>query len=251
MIINKVIGIVHEEQLKKYPSLKVFMNDLKKTLNQEAIPFYYFGESDVWINESRCDSYNHRNLLILPAEDYLRIFSDTDEGSHKPLSIHDFNILYTFVYSNSNLVDVVEKSLKMGADDYLDLNACPILNCLRVKHTLSKINTHTSSRDQNTSYDYFQIDPFSKQIIFKQQLLDLTQSEYCLFYTLAKNPHRVFPMEYLFQMISGQKSCGDYNALMTQISRLRKKLTQVDDSHAYIVNVRNQGYQFRPKESLK
>ncbi len=158
-----------------------------------------------------------------------------------------FNCTYIIAYEHNNCNETLKESLLSGADDYLSLPLDPELTCLKIA-ALHRHQNFLESLYQNDQtaivYKHLSIDPFSKQIFLKSQQLDLTHSEFNILYTLTKNPNDVFDMEYLFQMITGQKSLGDYNALMTHVSRLRKKMAQIDPTHHYILTVRNKGYKF-------
>jgi len=158
-----------------------------------------------------------------------------------------FNCTYLIVYEHSNCTESIKNALKCGADDFLMLPIHPELISLKLIAQQKRIEfwANLNQSEQSTLiYNNFMIEPLSKQIVLNNYKLDLTHSEFNILYTLAKHPNDVFNMEYLFQMITGQKSLGDYNALMTHVSRLRKKIAHIDPSHHYILTVRNKGYKF-------
>jgi len=200
-----------------------------ETLNQ------YFKEHD-----------NSNHVLIVNAHELAQGFSMGKEDFEK-YNRRVFNCTYIIVYENSNSSETLRACLLNFADDYLTFPFDPELMCLKIAAQCRHIAFLESlyQNDQTAIvYKNLTIDPFSKQIYLKNKPLDLTHSEFNILYALAKNPNDVFNMEFLFQMITGQKSLGDYNALMTHISRLRKKMAQIDPSHHYIMTVRNKGYKF-------
>jgi len=190
------------------------------------------------------DCRNH--VLIANALDInLKFAMGTSEGERFNRKL--FNCTYIIAYEHSNCTETLKESLLSGADDYLSFPFDPELTCLKIAAQQRHLNFLETlyQNDQTTIvYKNLTIDPFSKQIFLKSQRLDLTQSEFNILYTLAKSPNDVFNMEFLFQMITGQKSLGDYNALMTHVSRLRKKMAQIDSTDHYILTVRNKGYKF-------
>lgn len=157
------------------------------------------------------------------------------------------NCTYLVVYEHSNCIQSLKRAFEYGADDYLILPIQPELVSLKLIALQKRLEfwSNLNMNEQNTIvFNNLTIEPLSKQIMLNNHKLDLTHSEFNILYTLAKNPNDVFNMEYLFQMITGQKSLGDYNALMTHVSRLRKKIAHIDPTHHYILTVRNKGYKF-------
>lgn len=165
----------------------------------------------------------------------------------KPPSLIQKKCTYVWVYDYDNELSRIKKCLHAAADDYLNY---PIdYELLHLKHiALSRridlLNTHYIVEQKPLIDTELFIDTITKQVWLREKALDLTHSEFCIFYALAKNPDHIFTMEYLFHTITGQKSLGDFNALMTHISRLRKKLSRIDPEHKYILTVRNKGYKF-------
>lgn len=192
------------------------------------------------------------HILIADSTDILsKLPLNENESDKNYLTL--YNCTYLIAYEYSNHHDTLKKALHHGADDYVVFPIHHDLLFLKIHSHLRKLAFLKSfySTDQNTIvYNNMEIDPFSKQIFMNGDRMELTQSEFNILYTLAKKPNEVFSMEYLFQLITGQKSLGDYNALMTHVSRLRKKLALVDPSHHYIVTVRNQGYKFNAHKGI-
>jgi DNA-binding response OmpR family regulator len=219
-----------------------YFDPLHDFLSMHDIDYQSYDTFNNYIAEH--DYRNH--VLIANALDInLKFAMENNEGERFNRKL--YNCTYIIAYEHSNCTETLKESLLSGADDYLSFPFDPELTCLKIAAQHRHMNfLETLYQNDQTAivYKHLTIDPFSKQIFLKSKRLDLTHSEFNILYTLAKNPNDVFNMEYLFQMITGQKSLGDYNALMTHVSRLRKKMAQIDPTHHYILTVRNKGYKF-------
>lgn len=192
------------------------------------------------------------HILIADSKDIISKFPINENESDKNY-LKLYNCTYLIAYEKSNCQETLKKVLLHGADDYIIFPVLSELLFLKIRSHLKRLLflEEFFSNEQNTIvHNNMAIDPFSKQIFMNGERMDLTQSEFNILYTLAKKPNEVFSMEYLFQLITGQKSLGDYNALMTHVSRLRKKLALIDPSHHYIVTVRNRGYKFNAHKGI-
>ncbi|MDH8677295.1 response regulator transcription factor [Fusibacter bizertensis] len=212
------------------------------------IDYQRYPTFDTYLDEHHLNAH----ILIADSKDILSKFPvskcETEQNYHKL-----YNCTYLIAYEPDNCHETLKKALIHGADDYVLFPLHHELLCLKIRSQQKKLAylEELYAIDQNTIvHNNMAIDPFSKQIFMNGKRMDLTQSEFNILYTLAKKPSEVFSMEYLFQMITGQKSLGDYNALMTHVSRLRKKLAQIDPSHHYIVTVRNRGYKFNAHKGI-
>jgi len=209
-------------------------------LSSRDIIYQHFEDFESYL---KAHDYKCR-FLLASANDLIEIHKQKERFCRS-----QYNSTYILAYEHSHQLDRLKTSLAIGADDFITLPYDPELIGLKIESQFKHIKYLEALYQADQSaivYKNMTIDPFSKQIYLKNQRLELTQSEFNILYTLAKNPNEVYNMEYLFHMITGQKSLGDYNALMTHVSRLRKKLSQVDTNHHYIITVRNRGYKFNP-----
>jgi len=233
--LSKIIAIANESNL---------LDAVKEQVVEQGISFEIYDTFSSFIEEH---DYEH-NILILSLADLMTYFCASQQ--QLPLhNRHQFNChaLWTYTHTSEHM-DIL-KSYRHGADATINLFEDSELLALKLVAHIKQLNALScffNNELEAIHYKNIRIDAYMNQIHLNNAPLDLTPSEFNLFYALAKNPHQVFHMEYLFQMITGQKSLGDYNALMTHMSRLRKKIACVDDSHAYILNVRNKGYKFNP-----
>lgn len=187
---------------------------------------------------------SHNHVLIVNCQDF-NAYTNGKKNAIDAL----LKTTYIIAYEHSNSLDALKNAIQNGAEDFMTLPVDSELFSHKIAAYFKMLSDLKESYVQDlneVTLSNLSIDPITKQIVLKGHRLDLTQSEFNILYTLAKRPLEVFDMEFLFQMITGQKSLGDYNALMTHVSRLRKKLAKVDAKHQYIITVRNKGYKFNP-----
>ena len=156
----------------------------------------------------------------------------------------------TYVYGEIHHKTEIENALLNYADDFIILPSYSELLRAKLKANMrmfQKMKTHISYHAQVIKLDQMTIDPLMKRVTLNDVQVPLTLTEFNIIYTLANNPMKTFSMDYLFTLITGQNSFGDYNAIMTHISRMRKKIAQIDATGKYIITVRNQGYRFNEK----
>lgn len=211
-------------------------------------------ESHNWI----CSSYNRYEDINLEAIKGYRVFLiDVDIFGSSPFSSNDLSIgsdgldcrefasTYVIVYSLTENSQKLEKALDLGADDFVSYPFETNLIYLKFTNFIRRfevLELHCNPLGGKIVIGDMSLDPILKRASIKDFQLDLTQSEFNILYTLFKKPDHIFSKDHLFQMVTGQKSYGDYNALMTHISRLRKKIYAIDPQKEYIATVRNHGY---------
>ncbi len=217
-------------------------------------------ESENW----NCRSY-YRYEDFTP-EDYKgsRVFLiDVDVFNSSPISGHDLSIsstgldcryfasTYVIVYSLTCDSKKLEKALDQGADDFVDYPFNTNLILLKLTNFIRRseiLELHCNPLGVKIEVGDLTLNPILKHASIKDIQLDLTHSEFNILYTLYKNPDHILTKDHLFQMVTGQKSFGDYNALMTHISRLRKKIYAIDPHKEYIATVRNHGYTIKKNQ---
>jgi len=157
---------------------------------------------------------------------------------------------YIVLYGSSKEKPLLVNQMNHFSDDFFLLP-------LELDNILAKINAFFRRQNQieriyslkthYISYDHMSIDPLKLKVVLYEKNVNLTHSEFQIVYTLAFKPNVIYSMDFLYELINDQKCCGDYNALMTHISRIRKKFAEIDPFHPYIITVRNEGYLFNPK----
>jgi len=132
------------------------------------------------------------------------------------------------------------KGYTYGADDYITKPFSP-------KELLAKVESHfrreaTLSSKQSKNMQNLQLNDATKEIKINGFLLTLTPSEYLLFFTLLKNPKKLFSREELSYLIY-ENNLGeiDSRGIDSHISHIRKKIKKFDTIE-YIKTVHGQGY---------
>lgn len=132
------------------------------------------------------------------------------------------------------------KGYEYGADDYIVKPFSP-------KELLAKMTSHFRRHDTLTSQNAknlhnLLLDDAKKEIKINGFPLQLTPSEYLLFFTLIDNPKKLFSREELSYLIY-ENNLGeiDSRGIDTHISHIRKKIKKFD-AIEYIKTVHGQGY---------
>lgn len=136
------------------------------------------------------------------------------------------------------------EGLDLGADDYLSKPFSMKELSARVRAQLRRANFY--AHDQQHTVLRFKgmiVNLENLTVIVKGASVSLTESEFTLLSSMAKEPGKIFHYEKLYQEITGQASHGDYGALLTTMSRLRKKI-ELHPNFKYIHTVRGNGYKF-------
>lgn len=184
--------------------------------------------------------------VVIINSEYIK--SETDTKITKLIKTQNQST-YIIAYEHNNCINALKNALALGADDFVTIPTDFELFSHKIAAHYKHAACLQTAYSKAISHSNLLIDPVTKQASLKNHRLELTQSEFNILYLLAKDPNEVYQMEYLFHTITGQKSLGDYNALMTHVSRLRKKMAKIDNRHHYILTVRNKGYKFNPFNS--
>ena len=148
-----------------------------------------------------------------------------------------------FVSAKSRTLDTV-LGLEIGADDYITKPFIVDELVARVKAILRR-----TSEELNPLYNSFQngdlyINVEANIIKKKNELLNLTQSEWKILLSLMKYPNKVFTREELIQIALGSNFDGYNRTIDTHIKNLRQKIEDNPKSPVYIITVFGKGYKF-------
>lgn len=174
--------------------------------------------------------------LMLPDISGEEICMKIREKSRVPI------IMLTAKIDEANLLT----GLDIGADDYITKPFSLMELVARVKVILRR-----SSDELKPLYKYnsFQngdlyIDVESNIIKKKNELLNLTQSEWKILLSLIKYPNKVFTREELVTIALGSEFDGYNRTIDTHIKNLRQKIEDNPKSPSYIITVFGKGYKF-------
>ena len=172
--------------------------------------------------------------LMLPDISGEEICMKIREKSRVPI------IMLTAKVDESNLL----QGLDIGADDYITKPFSLMELVARVKAILRR-----TSEELNPFYNSFQngdlyINVEANIIKKKNELLNLTQSEWKILLSLMKYPNKVFTREELIQIALGSNFDGYNRTIDTHIKNLRQKIEDNPKSPVYIITVFGKGYKF-------
>lgn len=139
------------------------------------------------------------------------------------------------VTAKSAEYDKVE-GLDSGADDYITKPFGMMELVSRVKALLRRT---VSAPTPALTYGDIEIQPASRTLLVKGELVTVTLKEFELLQLLLKHPSRVYPREELLEKIWGYTFEGESRTLDVHIRTLRQKL---GDYGKYIETVRGIGY---------
>lgn len=170
--------------------------------------------------------------LTLPEIDGLELIPKIREKSNIPIII------------SSARDDILDKvmGLERGADDYLPKPYNPRELQARIKTILKRVDGKSNSNKSDDN-QIFELKESDMQIIFKNIPLNLTLAEYDILKLLIQRNRGVVSREdfiYTSDNIEDDSSLKNIDVI---ISRIRTKLSNIDDTKQYIRSVRGIGYQ--------
>jgi len=133
--------------------------------------------------------------------------------------------------------------LELGADDYISKPFSPRILIARVRAVLRRnlIKKNYSPREIIRIYDLV-IDPGRHIVLYDNQPVDLTYTEFSLLQLLAQRPGWVFTRYQIIDALRGEDYPVTERSVDVQIVGLRKKL---GDGGKLIQTVRGVGYRFK------
>ena len=134
--------------------------------------------------------------------------------------------------------------LKEGADGFVtkpfDLEE---LN-LRILSLLKRRRSLTSSEPRSLVYGDLVIDPNSREVYIRGELVSFSALEFDLLYCLASKPDRALPRSELLQQVWNYSYEGEHRVVDVHIGQIRKKIEPDVDKPSFIKTVRSVGYMF-------
>ena len=168
--------------------------------------------------------------LTLPEIDGLELIPKIRATSNIPIII------------SSARDDILDKvmGLERGADDYLPKPYNPRELQARIKAILKRLNVEPIKKQENS---IFELKLDDMKIYFKGTLLDLTMAEFDILKLLIQRKGGVVSWEdFIYDSLHIEDESSLKN-IDVMISRIRNKLSLIDDTKTYIKAVRGIGYQ--------
>jgi len=169
--------------------------------------------------------------LTLPEIDGLEVIPKVREKSDIPIII------------SSARDDILDKvmGLERGADDYLPKPYNPRELQARIKAILKRI-TPVEKKEEEKKSDFI-LKEDDMQIIFKDESLNLTLAEYDILRLLIQRNGAVVAREDFIYASDHIEDDSSLKNIDVMISRIRNKLSKIDDNKTFIKSVRGIGYQ--------
>jgi len=166
--------------------------------------------------------------LMLPGKDGIQICRELRDFSDVPI------IMITA------RVEEIDRllGLELGADDYICKPFSPREVIARVNTVLRRLEPRHALESEGT----FVVDYDKLSIVFKGQVLNLTQSEFILLSTLTSQPGRVYSRNVLLDKLSAELRDISDRAIDSHIKNLRKKMSAIDAGQDYIQSIYGVGY---------
>ncbi|MBI3913413.1 MAG: response regulator transcription factor [Chloroflexi bacterium] len=136
--------------------------------------------------------------------------------------------------------------LELGADDYIVKPFSPREVVARVKNVLRRANAPASSNASAKAVEIgeVRIDPRTREVLARGNLIELTGKEFDLLYFLAQHPGQVFTRAQLLDQVWGYEFFGDASTVTVHVRRLREKIEMNPADPRYVLTVWGVGYKF-------
>lgn len=167
--------------------------------------------------------------LTLPGIDGLEVIPKIRKASSIPIIV------------SSARDDITDKVIAMerGADDYMPKPYDPRELVTRIKTILRRTQVHTEQANSNT---LFELNIEARNVIFKNVMMELTAAEFDILSLLIQHADSALSREQLLydsEHIDDNSSIKNIDVI---ISRIRHKLSKIDNVNSYIKPVRGIGY---------
>ena len=144
---------------------------------------------------------------------------------------------------------LISQYLLDGANDYIvkpfDLEEV----YARVSVQLREHIKGSSTTENIYQVKNIKINPDSFEVSCNGKTIRLGKKEFQILYTLLQNPKKIFTKEDLYETVWEAPYLSGDNTLNAQLSNLRKKLAQVDESSEYIETIWGLGVRLKGDDS--
>ncbi|MEM9552857.1 MAG: response regulator transcription factor [Acidobacteriota bacterium] len=134
--------------------------------------------------------------------------------------------------------------LELGADDYVPKPCTPRELVARLRAILRRVGGG-AHLDESAPLDAgaLRVEPAARRVVWREQPLELTSTEFNLLEELARHAGRVVTKDELSERALGRKLTRYDRSIDVHMSHLRAKLGPLNDGRSPIQTVRGVGYQ--------
>jgi DNA-binding response OmpR family regulator len=132
--------------------------------------------------------------------------------------------------------------LEMGADDYMSKPCNPRELVARIRAILRRSQNTSAVNDQPLRVGDIELFPGERKVICRDQLIDLTGTEFNVLAELLKNAGQVVSKKQLTENVLGRKLTQYDRSMDMHISNIRKKIGNYPDQTTRIKSIRGMGY---------
>jgi len=157
-----------------------------------------------------------------------------DQGKHIPIII---------ITGRNDEFDTV-LGLELGADDFIHkpFNKRELIARLNV--IFRRIEQDEAKFMKPISFGEVRINPYTHEVTFRDEFVQLTPKEYKLLLFLVTNPNVVFSRDQLLNNIWDDEVAIETRTVDVHIRKLRKKLEEFPEHPRWFETVRGYGYRF-------
>ena len=145
--------------------------------------------------------------------------------------------------SSTNIAAVKVMALSIGADDYMSKPFDFHELSARIAAILRRVERGLPG-EKVLSFRRLRLDPGERRVWKDGELVELTEMEFDILYTLARRPDHVFTRDKLLELAWKDASSSIPKAVDVHIGHVRKKIEDDPIHPAFIVTVRGTGYRF-------
>lgn len=168
--------------------------------------------------------------VMLPGKDGLTLCKDIRQFSNVP------------IFMMTARIEEIDRllGLELGADDYICKPFSPREVVARVKAVFRRLQSVTV---QNT-LQKVELDPHRQHIKVDGKVCELTQVEFQLLATMAKEPGRIYSRNYLMDNMYNDNRIVSDRTIDSHIKKLRKRLNDYFPNYEFIHSVYGVGYRY-------
>ncbi|GLQ31928.1 response regulator [Litoribrevibacter albus] len=173
--------------------------------------------------------------LMLPSMDGISIARETRLFSNVPI------IMVTAK------VEEVDRllGLELGADDYVCKPFSPKEIVARVKAIFRRVEM-MNAPIAPAGTEKVSVDEQKMQVVINGTQLDLTTLEFQVFFSMFKEPGRIFSRQQLMDTIYSDHRVVSDRTIDSHVKKLRKKISVAFDTEEIIQSVYGAGYKYEP-----